>query len=156
MLFKITSKDTVVPNNSLVYRSDEYSFDVEPPMSGGSTSILINDLNLEIDYTGKLLFIWGLCPYLKWVKTELVQPKFTGGEIVFVPDDPPKKGVSIRLFEQKSVFVDKKSGWVYIPLNDCENTSSITIIQGVVIDIGVNGDLSAIWLRPNKLPLLID
>ena len=43
-------------NFSLVYRSEDYSFDVEPLDGSGDTSIMINDLQLEIDHEGKIMY----------------------------------------------------------------------------------------------------
>lgn len=44
-------------NFSLVYRLEDYSFDVEPLDGTGDTSIMINDLQLEIDHEGKIMYV---------------------------------------------------------------------------------------------------
>ena len=49
-------------NFSLIYRDEDYSFDVEPLYGTGESSIMINDLQLEIDHEGRVLYAWGLCP----------------------------------------------------------------------------------------------
>jgi hypothetical protein len=43
-------------NLSLVYRTEDYSFDVEPLDESGDASIMINDLQLEINYEGKVMY----------------------------------------------------------------------------------------------------
>jgi hypothetical protein len=43
-------------NFSLVYRDEDYSFDIEPLDGSGVSSIMINDLQLEIDDEGKIIY----------------------------------------------------------------------------------------------------
>jgi hypothetical protein len=50
----------------LVYWQDEYSFDVEPGAGVGFTSLLLNDLNLEMDEEARIVSVWGYCPCGHW------------------------------------------------------------------------------------------
>jgi hypothetical protein len=86
-----------IPNNSLVYRPEEYSFDVSPVPEGGISSVLFDDLNLELNNAGKVISVWGLCPHTRWKRAVLSPPQSSFGEIVFVSDSPPVAGISVRL-----------------------------------------------------------
>jgi hypothetical protein len=69
-------------NFSLVYRPEDYSFDVEPHDGTGFTSIMINDLQLEIDDEGKIIYVWGLCPLIQYKETEEVPRKYKAHSLV--------------------------------------------------------------------------
>ena len=56
-------------NFSLVYREEDYSFDIEPHDGFGFTSIMINDLQMEIDDDGKIVYVWGLSLLIEYDET---------------------------------------------------------------------------------------
>ena len=87
--FRIDRSVRRTPNSVLVYRPEEYSFDMEPAPSRSFTSVLVDDLNLEIDEAGKVISVWGMCPHTRWVETTLARPEAERGDIVFVLDAPP-------------------------------------------------------------------
>ena len=62
MRFEVEPNASVLPA-ALVYRSQDYSFDVEPKPEGGGASLLVNDLQLEVDDEGKLLYAWAVPAY---------------------------------------------------------------------------------------------
>ena len=88
-------------NFSLVYRPEDYSFDVEPLDGTGDTSIMINDLQLEIDHEGKIIYVWGLCPLIKYEETNEFPLKYKPGSLVAMLDKPPIPGISYRLNENE-------------------------------------------------------
>jgi hypothetical protein len=59
MRFRVDYSTEASTNRVLVYRPEEFSFDMEPPPTGAFTSVLVDDLNLEIDADGKVLSVWG-------------------------------------------------------------------------------------------------
>lgn len=71
MHFKVARFADGIPNTSLVYRPEEYSFDVSPVPEGGICSVLFDDLNLELNSAGKVISVWGLCPHTRWKRAVL-------------------------------------------------------------------------------------
>jgi hypothetical protein len=57
MHFRVAKFIDRIPNNSLLYRPEEYSFDVSPVPEGGIWSVLFDDLNLELNGAGKVISV---------------------------------------------------------------------------------------------------
>ena len=131
------------------YREDEFSFDMARDNVRGCTSILIDDLNLEIDEFGKIVSVWGVCPYTRWVDAPLTPPDAACGDIFVQTDAPIERGVSQRLKLDKYLptFVDRAKGWVVIRgLPDAK--FAIKMFSGVILEIGRDGQFCALWLHP--------
>jgi hypothetical protein len=150
MHFEAIFPTSRIANSSLIYRANEYSFDVVP-VPNGFTSVLVNDLNLEVDEHGRVVSVWGVCPYPAWNDTALSPPGAEFGDAIFVPDTPLQRGVSLRLNEERTwpVLADKSSGWVHID-GGCRNAKAIRILTGVILEIDKSGNLCGIWLRPSE------
>lgn len=152
MHFKITYPASRIPNNALIYRANEYSFAVIPWPSN-FTSVLINDLNLELDQQGRVIFVWGLCPYTAWKQATLEPPHADFGDVYFVPDSPLEKAVSVRLKQPRwPIYVDNSSGWIHIDGGCPNRMNPVKVMAGVIIVINSKGDLCSIWLKPDQLP----
>jgi hypothetical protein len=41
----------------LVYRAADHAFDVGPKLNGGGASLLVNDLQVEVDEDGRALYV---------------------------------------------------------------------------------------------------
>ena len=135
------------PDCVLVYRPKEYSFDVEPAQSGGFTSILVDDLNLEIDDLGRVISVWGLCPHTRWLEASLTPPEANFGDVFFVPDGQLSRGVSIRLNHNRylPVHVDPGSGWVRIQ-GEGTPALAVKLLPGVIFEITGQGQFCSLWL----------
>jgi hypothetical protein len=151
MRFRTTLSTQRKPNGVLVYRPQEYSFDVEPAQPRGFTSILVDDLNLEIDDRGRVLSIWGLCPHTRWLKATLTPPEADFGEVFFVPDVPLSRGVSIQLNHNKylPVHVDPESGWVRIR-GAGTPVAAVKLLPGVVLEFTEQGQFCSLWLMSRR------
>jgi hypothetical protein len=155
MKFRTVSRTDVVPNNILVYRTDEFSFDTEPAPVAGLTSILVNDLNLEVDGAGRVISVWGVCPHTRWERASLAPPVADLGEAFVISEAPLSRGVSMRINPQNrwNTFADPTSGWVCIRGDNlCE--SAIKILPGIVLETSRGGDLCAVWLKPEHFPAM--
>lgn len=153
MRFKISDKILTASNRYLLYRRDEYSFDVEPASVDGYTSILLNLLSLEISKSGKLVSVWGLCPYLRWIDKILTVPKAESCELIMEELPPLRRGVSLELSPQRffSTYVDTSLGAVQICAGASpEPESWVTPIPGVIFAIGAGGEFSSLWLQPQS------
>lgn len=140
-------------NFSLVYRSEDYSFDVEPLDGTGDTSILINDLQLEIDHEGKIMYVWGLCPLIKYETTHEFPIKYKTGSLVAVLDKPPVLGVSYRLNEGRRwlIYINKEKGWICLGNPAIKDKQLIEFAPNCVATMEGH-ELIAVWLHPKELP----
>jgi len=144
----------MIPQLSLVYREEDYSFDTIPLTHEGVTSILINDLHLEITYEGKIIYVWGLCPLTNYLNTDKIPNNYTGGEITVILDNPTP-GISKRLNDDKRwpIYINKNTGWVCIGDPYLSAEMSIEFIPNCIAEFD-NHQLRALWLKPKVLPNL--
>lgn len=154
MRFEIRSTQRAVPKAKLVYRSMDMAFAVEPQFAG-FTSVVINDLNLEINQAGKVVQVWGYCPYPGWVKLKVLPPQADPSEVFVVNDEPFRSGVSLRVNPDRPwpILVDQTSGWVCLDSGEGV-ASAAEILSGVVLGLSDLKQLSAVYLKPEFLPPL--
>lgn len=140
-------------NFSLVYRAEDYSFDVEPLDGTGDTSIMINELQLEIDHEGKVIYVWGYCPLIKYEETNEMPKNYKSNSLVALLDKPPVPGISYRLNEDRRwpIYINKKKGWVCLGNPETKDKQLIEFVPNCIATM--NGqELIAVWLHPEKLP----
>lgn len=140
-------------NFSLVYRAEDYSFDVEPLNGSGDTSIMINDLQLEIDYEGKIMYVWGLCPLIEHKETDEVPKNYEFNSLVALLDKPAIPGISYRLNEKGRwpIYINKKKGWVCLGNPEVKSKQLIEFAPNCIATMD-GQDLIAVWLHPKDLP----
>lgn len=134
----------------LVYRGEEHSFAAVPQPSGGITSVLLNDLQLEIDDEGTVIYAWGLFPRAeKCDPTTFSPPEPTRRRLRFISDGDWTPGVSIRINKRPwEVFANAATGWVGVGKPSASPNSigvefapnSIAVIEG--------RSIVAVWLKP--------
>ena len=149
MKVQIHSDWSVLPFQ-LVYRQAEHSFATVPKPDGGITSVLINDLQLEIDDEGTVLYVWGLFPRAdKCDTTTASPPKSVRKTLRFASSEEWTPGVSVRLNKRSwDYFVNESTGWVAV---GNPNTPPISrAIEFAPNSIAVlDGDsVVAVWLKP--------
>jgi hypothetical protein len=146
------------PCFSLVYHEEDYAFDAEPFYGGGETSILINFLQLEIDYDGTILYVWGYCPLIEYKETDEFPKNYQTYDLVAILDKPPIPGISYRINnvneEWWPIFINKKKGWVCLgnPLPN-EKQQMVEFAPNCVAALE-NQEITAVWLKPKSLPEL--
>ena len=138
---------------SLVYRSEDYSFDVEPLDGTGDSSIMVNDLQLEIDDQGIVMYAWGLCPLIDCHPTKNFPKKYRSVALIAVLDKPPVLGISYRINEYARwpLYVNKKKGWVCVGNPETKSKELVEFAPDCIATLE-NNEIIAIWLHPNKLP----
>ena len=151
MKFRTVARTSAIPNNRLVYRADEFSFDTEPPPVAGFTSILVNDLNLEVDDAGRVISVWGVCPHMQWERASLSPPVADVGEAFVISEEPLKRGVSTRMNPRNPPLADPTSGWIRIKSENVPDLAT-EILPGVILETSRGGDFCSIWLRPEYFP----
>ena len=151
MQFEIMHCANQVADLTLVYRRDEFSFDMMPPQRRNFASVLVDDLNLEADESGRVVSVWGLCPHTRWKEEKLAPPIAEFGAIFLVPNNALSRGVSIQLNANKyfPTYADQSSGWVQIRGRTIP-TSAVRIFSGVIVEISEQREFSSLWLKPNE------
>jgi hypothetical protein len=112
---------------------------------------LLDDLNLEVDNDGRIVSVWGMCPHTRWQSASLTVPEASFGEVFVVPDAPLSRGVSVRVNREKylPVQVDDASGWVRVGGQETPVTA-VKLLPGVIFELTEQGQISALWLRPQQ------
>ena len=146
--------DSPLSQAALVYRPEEYSFVVEPKPESGVASLLLDDLQLEIDLQGHLLYPWGLCSHTTWRPMTAIPPRYVQGSVSAGIEREITPGISWRLPHPGRwlVFVNRQAGWVCVgdPLAK-DGSEAIEFSPGCVIVLSRDQPV-ALWLRPNTLP----
>lgn len=132
----------------LIYRRSERSFDLEPRLKGGFAALLINDVQIEIDEGGRLLYVWGLCPYESWTPGTLDAPEAKPGRLQHA-DGVVTPGTSKRLNGDKRwpVSYDVSSGWLCI--GDISVRGETIAFAPDAIAALKDGGLAGLWLHPD-------
>ena len=135
----------------LVYREKEYSFDTEPRSGIGIGSLLVNDLQLEMDRKGQILYVWGLCPHTAWKPGNIKTPAAESG-ILRVKEVVSPYGASKKVNNEGhwQVSANRESGWVCVG-NSNANGQNILFAPGAIAVL-IDGSLNALWLHPDALP----
>lgn len=80
----------------------------------------------------------------------MVPPEYAEiGDLVITDDAPFLPGVSVRPYDRTGhrTYYDEFSGWVQIVID--ENTAqTVAIMPSILFDVGNNGDLNSVWLKP--------
>lgn len=136
--------------SSLVYRPYDYAFDVEPKPEGGESSLLVNDLQLEIDDEGRVLYVWGYCPHTSWSTASVEPPLARRATLAAETPDDLAPGTSMRISKERwPVHVDLQTGWVRV--GRCVEGDVVEFAPGVRACLS-EGELVCLWLRPRELP----
>jgi hypothetical protein len=151
----IIQADTTHRNFVLYYRYEDHSFDIEPFEGGGTTSIMVNDLQLEIDDNGKIIYVWGYCPLVKYKQTNEFPENHKLSALVALLDKPPVPGVSYRLNESERwpIYINKQNQWICVGDPKMENKKLIEFAPNCIATMD-GQELIAIWLHPNDFPYL--
>jgi hypothetical protein len=134
---------------SLVYRLEDHSFDVEPLDGSGDTSIMINELQLEIDHEGKVIYVWGYCPLIKYDETDEVPKGYQPHSLIALLKKPLVPGISYRLNEDRRwpIYMNKKKGWICIGNPETKSKKLVEFAPNCVATMD-GQDLVAVWLHP--------
>lgn len=147
----IVDVDGPVLDGTLHYDPSSLAF-ATLPLRETFTSLLVNDVQLDVDDAGRITFVWGLCPHQSWVRRSLVPPTSMGG-VLGVRGASLVPGVSVRVNKEERwpVAVDPDSGWVCLGDWSIKAARHVAFAPGAVASL-VDGDLVALWLHPEPFP----
>ena len=130
----------------LVYISDDFSFDTINRQIPGATSVLVNDIQIEISIDRLAIAIWGMCPHTTWQQGRVPKPISKIGRLWFEGDLTP--GVSIRVTrpgEYWPVTFDPSSGWLHIGQETLADDQAIEFVEGCIVILR-EGEIIGLWL----------
>jgi len=137
---------------TVVYRSEEFAFDTVPSPSDGHTTIVLDDINLEVDEGQRVIGIWGLCPHTRWKEHSLTPPEATNGELFVRTETPLHHGVARRLTpvgQHLDTFVDRTSGWIkvnHLP----QPKTAVRVLENAIVELDDACEVSALWIKPGN------
>ncbi|MDR1199328.1 MAG: hypothetical protein LBK94_10040 [Prevotellaceae bacterium] len=137
---------------TLIYREDEFSFDMEPWIPGLDFEIAINTLTLTI-IDGKVTQFNGFCGLNRTMKANYTVPQSQKGELrVLHPERYwDKSGTHGINKEDWPVYVNIQTGWVCIG-NPERKGNAVEFINNCVAVIDDGREFISLWLKPEKLP----
>lgn len=152
MKFNVLHTEHYSTDVQLLYRANEYSIDIHSDnkvqISTGRT-ILINDIQLEIDNDNTILYLWGYCPLINAQRINLEIPQFSIGKLWIELDEQLSVGFPVRYnSELWKIYKSKNDAWFcigspkipkeYTAIEFCQNC--IAIIE--------DGKLVSLYLKP--------
>ena len=120
-------------------------------------SVLVNELQLEVDEENRVLYAWGLCPSTMWRPTRAMPPPALQQVLEVVTEKQMIPGVSLQVNQERwPVAVNAERGWVCV--GDAEAGGSgetpVEFAPGTIAVLA--GDrLRAVWLHPQSLPIQV-
>jgi hypothetical protein len=135
----------------LNYESKEYSFDTQPSEREINFDLVLNKLNLSVVDGGKVVQVWGFCPYGEWKKSNHDVPHHSQGNLKITNDFEPGFSYKINKDTSWPIYANRQTGWVCIG-NPDKHGNAVEFINNCVAVIGENGELLSLWLRPRNFP----
>lgn len=137
---------------ALVYYSDEFSLETRNQKECGVTSILVNDVQLEINENGIVCAVWGMCPHTVWKECSILLPRYKQGALLL--DEELCPGVSLRTNSSESrwsVKHDSKTGWIALcSENDITTIDVVEFLPNCIAALH-KSKLVCLWLKPEML-----
>jgi hypothetical protein len=138
----------------LVYRAQDYAFGVEPRPKNADSSLVVNTIELMVDRSNnQILFLEGYCPYQGWKRASLEPPISQRGALR-ISGVELRRGMAEPLNSPGTYWgiqVDTATGWVCVGNARASGMRAIEFARGCVAVLD-DGNLVALWLRPNELP----
>jgi hypothetical protein len=147
--FRTTPRHSVTRQN-LVYRKSDHSFDTVPRPQGPVASLLINDVELEVDLQGRALCVSGYCPSHGWSTTSQEAPPAPPGEILVASNLQLTAGACIPLNDLQTRWPAylNKEGWICLGNLDTTGAKTVLFTPNTIAVLD-EASLRALWLHPD-------
>ena len=146
-----------------LYSQSEYSFDFElpnlqwPQTRGFESGFVFtfDTLQLEVEWTGRLLYVWGYYSNVRWLPVKFPNIKSTSGYVKVIADENLEARIALAFptWDKWQTYCDLDSGWVcispYSP-EELEPIQHIEFARNIVASIS-HFQLKALWLHPAYL-----
>jgi hypothetical protein len=142
----------VSEQRTLIYRKDEYSFDMEPWVYEIDFDIAINTLTLTV-VNGKVIQLNGFCGLNKEMKVSYNVPPSKKGKLKISHPEEYLNGIGCYGVNKEDwpVLINTQTGWVCIG-NPEKQDNAVEFINNCVAVIDDDKEFVALWLKPEKLP----
>lgn len=135
----------------LIYDRESYAFITEG-CDEDHASISINDLQLAIDETRRIMYVWGLCPLINYELTTEFPQHYSSHTLIAELGKEPEPGVAYGLNKDRwPIYINKEKGWVCIGNPQVQGKKLIKFAPDCIATIE-NDEIIALWLHPEKLP----
>lgn len=135
----------------LIYRDDEYSFDMEPWVNVMDIELVLNKLTLTV-VDNQIIQLSGFCGLATSMNSNICVPNYSKGKLKV--EHNLKNGFAYEIHdEDQPVHLNTKSGWVCIG-DPLKLGNTVEFIQNCVAVISGDGELLSLWLKPQSLPKL--
>ncbi len=133
----------------LIYREDEFSFDMEPWIPGLDFEIAINTLTLSV-IDGKITQLNGFCGLNKKMKANYAVPQSRKGDLKILHPEKylDKAGCYGVNKEDWTVYVNARTGWVCLGNPEKQN-NAVEFINNCVAVIDDDKNFVSLW-SPGK------
>ncbi len=144
---------TTIEKKTLIYNTEECSFDTEPSAKEVNFDITINRLNLTaVDEDNKIVQLWGVSGYNEWKVMDYQVPVSKPG-ILRVMDNL-KYGFIYQVAEEDwPVYANRETGWICFGSPEKKSNMIVEFVSNCVAVIE-DGSLLALWLKPTKCKTL--
>lgn len=145
MTFDIDYKSQV-EDKLLLYRKDEFSFDMEPWINEIDFEIAINTLTLSV-VDNTVIQLSGFCGFNGREELNCQVPEFKSGVLKVV--DNLESGFAYKISQEDlPVYVSEQTGWICIG-NPEMHGDVVEIISNCIVVINVNKEFVSLWLKPH-------
>lgn len=134
----------------LIYRSDEYSFDMKPWVNVMDIELVLNKLTLTV-IDNQIIQLSGFCGLAVSMNSNICIPEYSKGKLKVKHN--LKNGFAYGIYDKdRPVYLNTKSGWVCIG-DPLKSGNAVEFIQNCVAVVSDSGDLLSLWLKPKSLRL---
>ncbi len=150
MIFKIDYTSSS-ENRTLIYREDEYSFDMRPWEYVIDLDLALNKITLTV-VNEKIIQLSGFCGLTKEMNTNVEIPKYKKGALRV--EHNFEHGFTYRINDEDlPVQLNTGTGWVCIGAAN-KAGQGVEFIDNCVAVIDDNGTFLSLWLKPTEFPNL--
>lgn len=148
MIFKIDYSGSS-ENRTLIYREDEYSFDMSPQDHAIDCELALNTLTMSI-VDDKVIQLSGFCGLRKDMNSDIEIPKYKKGALRVEHNFEHCFAYRINN-EDFPVQLNTRTGWVCIGATD-KVGQGVEFIKNCVAFISDSGEFLSLWLKPMEFP----
>ncbi|MCD7932447.1 MAG: hypothetical protein LUH15_14435 [Tannerellaceae bacterium] len=136
---------------TLIYRTDEHSFDMEPWTCGIDFEIALNTLSLTV-VDGTIIQLNGFCGLNKSMKSDCKVPIYKTGLLkILNPENYIVESGAYKLTKEDwPVKINIHTGWVCLGYPE-KKGNAVEFINNCVAVIDEEKNLVALWLKPKKI-----
>ncbi|MEM7548056.1 MAG: hypothetical protein AAF363_00170 [Bacteroidota bacterium] len=150
MIFEIDYTDGP-ENRTLIYRENEYSFDMNPWNHAIDFELTLNKITMSV-IDDKVIQLSGFCGLTKEMDSNIRMPEYKKGALRLIHN--LEYGFAYRICnEDLPVQLNTKTGWVCIGGAN-KVGRGVEFIDNCVAVVGDDGFFLSLWLKPVELPLM--